>query len=64
MADLTDEIEENAAAPKRVAIDGVSVDEHSLPDQIDADRYLKGQTAASKPHAGLRFVKLIPPGGG
>jgi hypothetical protein len=35
-----------------------------IKDLIEADGYLIGKRAASKPHMGLRFTKLIPPGGG
>jgi hypothetical protein len=33
-------------------------------DLIEADRHIAQKSAASKPHFGLRFTKLIPPGGG
>jgi hypothetical protein len=35
-----------------------------IKDLIEADRYLKGKTAAGKAHFGLRMTKCIPPGGG
>ncbi len=35
-----------------------------IKDLIEADRYLKGKTAAGKSHFGLRMTKCIPPGGG
>lgn len=59
-------IESAALAPKKVAVDGQSVEEHSIRDLIEADRYLAAKRAAanSRPHFGLRFTKLIPPGGG
>jgi len=59
---LADRIEENAGDPKHVEADGVVADQHPLPDQIEADRYLRSREAAEKPHRGLRFTKLIPPG--
>ncbi|MCH7873380.1 MAG: hypothetical protein IID33_16915 [Planctomycetes bacterium] len=64
MADLTDTIETNAAQPKRVTVDGTSVEQHSLPDQIEADQHVKAKKSAAKPHFGLRMTKLIPPGAG
>jgi hypothetical protein len=59
--DLTDSIEENAAAPKRASGDTGSMESHSLPDQIAADRYIKANKAARR-GLGIRHVKLIPPG--
>ena len=39
---------------------GRSMSTVPIKDLIEADRYLKGKTAATKP----RFTKCIPPGGG
>lgn len=55
-------IEENAKGPKQVSSDGTSVQQHSIDDQIKADRHLAQQDAAKKPRRGLRFTKLISPG--
>lgn len=61
--DVQDAIEENAQAPRRVSADGVEVEEHSLQDQIAADRYLGGKTAVDTvPRRGLRFTRTSPPG--
>lgn len=51
---------------RRVTTGNVSVESHSLRDQIEADKYFSGKnaTAATRPERGLRFSKLIPPGGG
>ena len=63
MADLSDQIEENASGPASASGDIGSMQQHSLPDQIAADRFLKSQAAvADNPLRGLRFNKLIPPG--
>lgn len=62
--DIADAIAENATGPKSMSVDGQSVTQHSIDDQIKAANHVAGQTAASKPHFGLRFTKLIPPGGG
>jgi hypothetical protein len=43
---------------------GRSMSTVPIKDLIEADRYLKGKTAATKPHMGLRFTKCTPPGGG
>ena len=62
------EVVDEAAAEnvRRVTTGNVSVEGHSLADlQEWADRQSARTTpAASKPHRGLRFSKMIPPGGG
>lgn len=64
MADLDSTIEQNAQGPKRVMTDAasVTVEQHSLTEQIAADKYLASRSAASSPNRGLRFSKLSPPG--
>ena len=64
-SELEQSIEDQAAKPRSASVDGASVEQHPLPDQIAADRYLEGKKAAGlSPTARLRgcFVKLIPPG--
>lgn len=60
--DLEQEIEENAKGPKRAKGDSGEVEQHSLPDQIAADRYLEAKKAARKPGMGVRIGKMLPPG--
>ncbi|HUU11436.1 MAG TPA: hypothetical protein VM431_12995 [Phycisphaerae bacterium] len=61
--DLQDAIETNAQAPRRVVSDGVEAEQHPLPAQIAADRYLSSQTAAAASASrGLRFSKIKPGG--
>jgi hypothetical protein len=64
MSDATIEnaIKENAAGPKRAQGDSGSVEQHSLADQIEADRYLASKEAVKNPTKGVRFTKLVPPG--
>ena len=63
MADeLEDNIRENAAGPKRAKGDSAEMEQHSLPDQIAADRYLASKQASKKKGLGMKFTKLIPPG--
>lgn len=64
---MTDELDnvirENASGPKRASGDAGSVDQHSLADQIAADKYLAGKTAVSKnPAKAFTRVKIVPPG--
>ena len=60
---IADAIKENALNPKVMESDEARIEEHPLQDQIDADRYLKGEEAvdASKSR-GLRFLKFKAPG--
>lgn len=61
--DLSSEIQAAAQEPKSVTADGVKVDQQSIGDMIEADRYLAGKNAANRTASrGLRFNKLSPPG--
>ena len=55
-------IAENAAGPAKASVDGQSVEQHPLPDVIEADRYRESKKASRKPGMGIRFAKLVPPG--
>lgn len=59
---ITDAIRTNAAGPVKASGDSISVEQHSIQDQIAADRYLASKAAANKPHRGMRFTRIIPPG--
>ena len=59
---LVDLIRENAAGPKQAVVDGVTVQQHSLQDQIAADKYLASKEAVKNPARALIRVKIIPPG--
>ncbi|MCC7204400.1 MAG: hypothetical protein IT441_04925 [Phycisphaeraceae bacterium] len=59
-ADIT--IAQNAASPRRAKADGVEVEQHPLPDQIAADRYLQSKKAARTKGLGVPLKKLSPPG--
>lgn len=61
-ADLEELIAQNAADPRSATEDGLTVSQHSLPDQIAADRYLKSEKAVRTKRRGLSFTKLRPPG--
>lgn len=62
MSDLSDAIQENASGPLKAQGDSGSMEQHSLPDQIAADRYLRSVEATKTKRRGLRFSKLVPPG--
>ena len=60
--DLTDTIRENASGPKSAKGDSISLEQHSLTEQIEADRYLSSKQAAKTKNLGLRLTKIVPPG--
>jgi hypothetical protein len=59
--DLEQTILENAHGPKRAQGDVGSVEQHSLTEQIEADRYLASKKAA-KQGLGVKMTKVVPPG--
>ena len=59
--ELKDAILENALGPKKVTGDAGSVEQHSLQDQIAAERFLASKKA-TRQGLGLRLVKLQPDG--
>ena len=59
---LDQTIRDNAAGPAKASGDSGSMEQHKLPDQIAADRYLSSKDAAKSKTRGLRFTKLVPPG--
>lgn len=60
--DLTPNIEQNAKGPAKASGDSGSMEQHPLPDQIAADRYLQSKKAAQGKGLGVKFTKLVPPG--
>ena len=61
-SNLKDAILENALGPKKVSGDAGSVEQHSLKDQIEAERFLQSKKATRKPGLGIRLTKLSPDG--
>ncbi len=57
-----DALREAARQPAKASVDGQSVEQHPLKDQIEADRYLASKAAARKPGLGIKFAKIVPPG--
>lgn len=56
---LEDKIIENAMSPKSAEVDGQKVEQHSLTEQIEADRYLANKRAAKSRSFGLRIGKMV-----
>ncbi len=59
--ELDNSIKTNAQGPSKASVDGVNVEQHSLPDQIAADKYLESKKASRAKGLGIRLVKLSPP---
>jgi hypothetical protein len=63
---MADEIEnaiaQNAQGPASAEADGVKVQQHPLPDQIAADKYLAGKEARRNPARAFTRVKIVSPG--
>jgi len=63
MADsLENNIRDNATAPKRASGDSGSVEQHSLQDQIAADKFLESKKASRKKGLGIKVTKISPGG--
>jgi hypothetical protein len=63
MADeLDDAIRTSAEGPKSASGDSGSMQQHSIPDQIAADRYLASKKATRSRGLGVRLTKVVPPG--
>ena len=60
--DLGDTIRDNASNPKRASGDSGSVEQHSLKDQIAADKYLESKKASRSKGRGIKLVKISPGG--
>ena len=60
--DLTNTIRDNAQGPAEAHGDSGGMKQHSLADQIAADRYLEGKKASRKKGLGVATKKLVPPG--
>jgi len=56
------DISDRAKQPKKVTGDAGSVEQFPLDEQIEADRYERAREEVEKPHRGLRFTKMVPPG--
>ena len=59
---LDQTIRENAQGPAEAHGDAGGVKQHSLKDQIEADRFLASKQAVKSKSRGVRFTKLSPPG--
>ncbi|MBN2377051.1 MAG: hypothetical protein JXD22_11660 [Sedimentisphaerales bacterium] len=61
-SDVETALETNAQGPARVSGDQGSVSQHSLSEQIAADKHLASKAAARAGRIGLRLHRMKPPG--
>ena len=59
---LDNSIKTNAIGPKQATADGVTVQQHSLADQIAADKYLESKQASRAKGLGVKLAKISPGG--
>lgn len=59
---IDNSIQENAAGPRKASGDSGSVEQHSLQDQIAADKYLESKKASRSKGLGIKLVKISPGG--
>jgi hypothetical protein len=62
MADNSGQIATNALSPRKAGSDGVTAEQHSVPDQIKADQYAAAVAAVQHPLGGLRIARMVQPG--
>ncbi|MBI1375813.1 MAG: hypothetical protein GC159_24145 [Phycisphaera sp.] len=60
--ELDNAIADNAAGPKKASGDSGSVEQHSLQDQIAADKYLESKKASRAKGLGVKLAKISPGG--
>jgi len=59
---LDNSIQQNAVVPRKASSDSVSVEQHPLPDQIAADKYLESKKASRAKGLGIKLAKISPGG--
>ena len=62
MHDLKELLKTAASGPKRAKGDAAEVEQYSLKDLIEADKYLAAKEAMKDPAKGFKRVKIVPPG--
>jgi len=60
--DLEQAIEANATGPRKVTGDSGSVEQHSIQDQIEAEKFLAAKRAGKKQGLGIKLMKIRPGG--
>ena len=60
---MPDTIQQNMAKPKIVQSDGLRVEQHPLPDQIAAQKFVDGQSVFEN-NPPFRLFQIVPGGQG
>lgn len=55
-------IQDNARGPKSASGDAGSVEQHSLTDQIAADKHIESKKAMIGKGLGIKLLQISPPG--
>ncbi len=59
---LEDDIQTAASQPKRGKEDGLEIEQRSIHEMIEADKYNKSKSALNKGTFGFKIFKIKPPG--
>jgi len=59
---LENTIHDNALGPKSASGDAGSIEQHSLPDQIAADKHIESKKAMGGKGLGIKLLKISPSG--
>jgi len=59
---LDQAIRDNVSQPAKASVDGQSVEQQPLKDQLEVVRFFASKDAARKPGLGIKFAKIVPPG--
>lgn len=62
--EIADSIAEKALEPASASVDGNSVTQRSIDEQIKAANFASSRAAAGQNCFGLRFAQIVPPGTG
>ena len=62
MTDLEETIVNVAEGPKSYENDGEKITNHSIPELIEADRYIRKKRAARNPWRAIKMVKMSTQG--
>jgi len=60
--EIENAIRQNAQGPQSAEADGVRMTQHSLRDQIEADKHMGRKAAGRNPAKALTRVKIVSPG--
>lgn len=60
--EIDNSVKQNATGPRKASGDSGSVEQHSLQDQIAADKYLESKKASRTKGLGVKFAKISPGG--